>query len=134
MARRHGHRGSGIAVPDEPIAAIVDHEWIATAREVIAQVEMTTEIVAYTVDFVRATREHPALSFGASPRSINVLCLAARARAVLEGRDYVVPDDVKDLVGAVIAHRVVLAPGAQLDGTTAGQVVDEIAEHLAVPR
>ncbi len=76
----------------------------------------------------------PALSVGGSPRSINMLALASRARAVLAGRDYVLPDDVKALVQPVLAHRVVLAPGAELEGLSSAAALEEILKQVAAPR
>jgi len=131
MAQRHGHR-AGITQPEvEPVA---DLDWIVAARERVSQLELAAEVIEYVVQLVRATREHVSLSMGASPRSVNMLCFAARALAALRGREYVIPDDVKSLFRPVIAHRVQLAPGAEIEGTTAAQVVKETIEQIAAPR
>jgi MoxR-like ATPase len=83
---------------------------------------------------VRATRDHPALQFGASPRAANMLAAAARTRAAIEGRDYVIPDDVKDLAAPGLRHRLVLAPGAEIEGQTVEQVIGQIIEQVPAPR
>jgi MoxR-like ATPase len=91
-------------------------------------------MVDYVVDLVRATRHHPALRYGASPRAANMLAAAARAVAVLEGRDFVVPDDVKRLWKPLLRHRVVLSPSAEVDGLGADQVLDQIEAQVVAPR
>jgi MoxR-like ATPase len=100
----------------------------------MASVRLTEELVSYIVDMVRATREHPSLQFGASPRAANMLACAARAHAVLEGRDFVIPDDVKLLYRPTMRHRVVLAPVTELEGGTADGVLAEIIERVPAPR
>lgn len=79
------------------------------------------------------TREDDRLSLGASPRAALTLHRAVQARALLQGRTFATPDDVKALASPVLAHRLVLNPSARLRGATAGQVVDEILQRLAVP-
>jgi MoxR-like ATPase len=83
---------------------------------------------------VRATREKPTLLFGASPRSANMLATAARAYAVLLGRDYVIPDDVKALAQPALRHRLVLAPGAEIEGVTVENVLGQILDQVPAPR
>jgi MoxR-like ATPase len=86
------------------------------------------------VDMVRATRARPALECGASPRAANMLASAARALAAVQGRDYVIPDDVKSLAVPVLAHRVVLAPSAEIEGLDARAAIRQITEELDAPR
>ncbi|HBL25599.1 MAG TPA: magnesium chelatase, partial [Acidobacteria bacterium] len=83
---------------------------------------------------VRATREHPALRFGASPRAANRLAAAARVAAVLDDRDYVLPDDVKSLWKPLMRHRVILSPTAEVDGVSADQALDQILLQIKAPR
>ena len=103
-------------------------------RSAVSALEVADEVVAYVVDVVRASREHPSLEVGASPRAINMLCLASRALAALRGRDYVIPDDVQELAPPVLAHRIVLAPGAELEGATEVGVLEEVVQQVAAPR
>jgi MoxR-like ATPase len=100
----------------------------------VAAVRLSDEIVDYVVDLVRATREHPALVCGASPRAASMLASAARSNALLAGRDYVVPDDVKKLARAALRHRVVVAPGAEIEGRSSADVVAEVVQRTAAPR
>ena len=98
---------------------------------------MTTlgaEIAAYVVDLIRATRENADLQTGASPRAGAMLAVAARARAVLDGREYVIPDDVKALVLPTLRHKVVLSPAAEIEGRRVDQVVSGLVDQVPAPR
>jgi MoxR-like ATPase len=91
-------------------------------------------MIGYIVDLVRATREHTALSVGASPRAAGALAVATRAFAAMQGRDFAIPDDTKQLAIPALRHRVVLAPGAEIDGTTAAHVVSTLVDQVPAPR
>jgi MoxR-like ATPase len=95
---------------------------------------MADEVVDYVVALARTTRQHPSLLCGASPRAASMLATAARARAVLDGRDFVLPDDVKELVRPAFAHRVVLSPGAEVEGTTTAAVLQQVVDQVPAPR
>jgi MoxR-like ATPase len=86
------------------------------------------------VDLIRATRESADLETGASPRAGAMLALASRARAVLDGRDYVIPDDVKALALPALRHKVVLSPAAEIEGRRVEQVIPGLIERVAAPR
>ena len=88
---------------------------------------------AYLLEVVRTTRQDKRLLLGASPRAALALHRASQARALLSGRGFALPDDVKELAPAVLAHRLVLAPEARLHGDTADGVVRRILETVAVP-
>ncbi len=100
----------------------------------LGRVTVAEGIVDYVVRLVRATRETSELSTGASPRAAVNLANAARARAVLEGRDYVVPDDVKALAVAVLRHRLTLSPAAEIEGRQAETLVAELIDRTEAPR
>lgn len=87
----------------------------------------------YVVTIVAATRDHPEVYLGASPRGSLALLHLAQARALLRGRDFVLPDDVKDLAQATLAHRLILAPGVRLKNVSAGTIVAELLARLPVP-
>jgi MoxR-like ATPase len=87
----------------------------------------------YIVDLVRATREHADLALGASPRAALALLRACRASAAAEGRDYVVPDDIKELIVPVLAHRLITSPEAQMIGRNASDVLGDIVEFVPIP-
>jgi MoxR-like ATPase len=134
IVARHGNRTS---MPDlaefglAPVAALAD---LSAMRAAIAGIRLSPDIVDYIVDVVRATRQHPSLQFGASPRAANMLAVASRAYAAIGGRDYVVPDDVKALAAAALRHRLVLAPGAEIEGLDADRVIQQILDQTAAPR
>jgi MoxR-like ATPase len=134
MVRAHGHQ---TAMPDLAalgLAPVCDLAAILAARREAAALRLADEMAAYVVDLARATREHPALRYGASPRAANMLAAAARAAAILDGRDFVIPDDVKLLWKPLMRHRVVLAPAAEVDGVGADQALDEILAQVPAPR
>jgi MoxR-like ATPase len=97
-------------------------------------VKLAQPIIDYIVRIVRTTRGTAALSFGASPRAAAMLATAARARAALDGRDYVLPDDVKALAPSALRHRVILSPAAEIDGQLVEDVIRDIVNRTEVPR
>lgn len=107
---------------------------IAGFKAAVRTLRIDDELVSYVGGVVRGTREHDDILVGAGPRASIHLLLAARASAALSGRDYVTPDDVQALAGPVLAHRLVLQPEAEAAGMTAGPVLAEILQKVAVPR
>ncbi len=97
-------------------------------------VRVDDAIVAYIVELVRRTRDDRAIELGASPRASIALLKAAQVIAAAEGREFVTPDDVKPMVAAVLRHRVMLHPDAQLQGTSPDERIDEIVRAVPVPR
>ncbi len=130
---RHGVHGDG-KLDDFDIQPVADPEAITAARAAIGGLTVSDPVIDYVLRLVRATREHPGLEFGASPRAAAMLTRGCRAAAVLDGRDYVLPDDVKRLARPVLRHRVILAPAAEMEGATADRIVDEILDAVAPPR
>ena len=107
---------------------------VAALRQAVTGVTMADEIVGYIVRLVRATREDGDLSSGASPRAAVLLANASRARAALEGRDYVIPDDVKALAVPALRHRLVLSPSAEIEGRIMEELVSDLVESTEAPR
>jgi MoxR-like ATPase len=134
MVRLHGHQTAMPRLEDFDLPVVADLGQLEAARASLAQLKLSDEVADYVVDVVRATRQHPALLHGASPRSTNMLASAARALAVLAGRDFVIPDDVKRLVPPTLRHRVVLAPAAEIEGLTADKVLQQVLDQVASPR
>ncbi|MBS0297558.1 MAG: MoxR family ATPase [Proteobacteria bacterium] len=116
------------------VTAVATAKTLAEAGKVIEAVRLNDEVVRYVVALVRATRETGELQSGASPRSAAALAAAARARAALDGRDYVIPDDVKALALPALRHRVILSPAAEIDGRQADQVIAGLIDQTAAPR
>ncbi len=130
----HGLR-TGTPDPAEMgVTVSADRAAVAAAGEAVAQIRLASEVIGYVVALVRATRETPDLETGASPRSAAMLATAARARAALEGRDYVVPDDVKALALPALRHRVILSPAAEIEGRQADQVIEGLIARVEAPR
>lgn len=131
---RHGHRTAMPTLSDFGLQPVADLGLLVQMRQVIAGIRLSNELVDYIVDVVRATRESPSLQHGASPRAANMLATASRARAVLHGRDFVIPDDVKDLTIPTLRHRVILAPGAEIEGLNAVRALQQIIDRVPAPR
>lgn len=131
---RHGHRTTMPKLADFDVRSVMTISELTDARAAVNAIRLSDPIIDYIVDLVRATRDHPSLQFGASPRAANMLASAARAGAALRGRDYVIPDDIKALIRPILRHRVVLSPAAEIEGFGADHVVDQIVDHTAAPR
>ncbi len=135
IVRRHGHRTTMPKLQEFDIRPIADLATLVHMRHAImTQVRSSDGILDYIVDLVRATRERPSIAFGASPRAATMLTTASRAYAAMQGRDYVLPDDVKALAIPALRHRLVLAPGAEIEGLTTEAVVRQILEQVPAPR
>ena len=116
------------------VAPVVDRVAIDHAAQIVSSVRLSSDIVQYIVNIVRATRTSAAFSIGASPRAGAMLAAAMRARAALEGRDYAIPDDAKALVLPALRHRVVLSPTAEIEGRNADEALSGIINQLEAPR
>ena len=107
---------------------------IAAAAQAVKTVTLAETVIDYIVRLIRATRDSADLASGASPRAAVLLANAARARAALEARDYVVPDDVKALAAPVLRHRLLLSPAAEIEGKQVEALVAELVESTEAPR
>ncbi len=129
--------GTGRGAPSPAalgVSAVTAGDAIAAAVAAVMTVTMSETVVDYIVRLVRATRESADLAAGASPRAAVVLAGAARARAALDGRDYVIPDDVKALAIAVLRHRMLLSPAAEIEGRAAETIVGDLIQRTEAPR
>ena len=134
LVRLHGTRSAMPRLETFDIQRVADGQALEESRATVGEVRVSDEIVDYVVDIVRATRESPSLVCGASPRAASMMCSAARSMAVLSGRDYVIPDDVKRLARPTLEHRLVLAPGAEIEGRTRRETLAAIVEKVPAPR
>ena len=116
------------------VAAAADEQQIAAAVGAVAGVRISPEIIEYIVNIVRATRQSAALSIGASPRAASMMAAGSRAYAALDGRDYVVPDDVKRLMRPALRHRVILSPTAEIEGRSPDEALEDVIEQIEAPR
>ncbi|MGC8780468.1 MAG: AAA family ATPase [Anaerolineae bacterium] len=119
--------------PLEDIGQVVTAAELMAAQAAVKQVYVDDLIKEYIVDLATASRRHPDVYLGVSPRGSLALFKAARARAALEGRSYVIPDDVKALLVATFAHRLIISPSARLKNVEARAVVEQIAASVPVP-
>ena len=117
------------------LSPVLSPDELLVSREVTARaVRVEEHILGYILGIVTATRHHEAIQIGAGPRASLALLESSRALAVLRGRDFVTPDDVKELAGPVMVHRVILTPEAEMEGTTLPDILRQIFEKVEVPR
>ena len=114
--------------------AALDIAMLSAARKEVQSVRVEPALLSYVVSLVRRTRDWPAISLGGSPRAAVSLFLAARAIAGMDGRDYLLPDDVKSAAPAVLRHRILLKPEADLEGYTPDQAMKEVIAAVEVPK
>ncbi len=119
--------------PIQDLAVVAPLEEVACFQQEIKKMYVSPAIKRYLVELVRATRESSDLYLGSSPRGSLALFRAGQARAAMDGRDYVLPDDIKNLAEFVLAHRIIVDPAARLRNISAGQILQEILRTLPVP-
>ncbi|HZO93220.1 MAG TPA: MoxR family ATPase [Candidatus Baltobacteraceae bacterium] len=134
IVRRHGNRSAMPRLADFGIEPVTDLPALRVIRAAVERITVADPVIEYIVDVVRATREHASLDFGASTRSANMLAAASRAFAVLQGRDYVIPDDVKELALPALRHRVMPNAGAEIEGLTADRILRQTLDRTPAPR
>jgi MoxR-like ATPase len=121
------------AEPLDAVQPVADHAAVRRLREEVRAVAVSPEAGQYVVDIVRATRDHADLRLGASPRASVALFRASQAWAYLEGRTFVLPDDVARVAESVLAHRLLLDVDRELRGATDKRVVADVLAHVAIP-
>jgi MoxR-like ATPase len=132
LERHHAGSGAGL-LEDASIAPIPEH-MLARARSEVRSIRIEPELYTYILALARRTREWPTLLLGASPRAALSLMRVAQATAAFDGRDYLVPDDVKRAVQPVLRHRIMLKPEAELEGFDADRVLTDVIAAVPVPR
>ena len=135
---RNGRSCAGTAtgprLEDFDLRPVADPAKLAAVRETVSLVRLSDEIIDYIVDVNRSTREHSSLEVGASTRAANMLAASVRAYAMLQGRNFAIPDDVKALALPVLRHRLTLSPSAEIEGLTTDRIVREIIDQTPAPR
>ena len=134
IVRRHGHRSAMPQLEDFGLETVADGKMLAAMREAVTYIRLSDPLVDYIVEVIRSTREHSSLEVGASTRAANMLASAVRAFAVLQGRDFVIPDDIKVLALPVLRHRLMLSPSAEIEGLTTDRILREVLERTPAPR
>jgi MoxR-like ATPase len=117
----------------DDLSAVVDTDILSAAVEAVRGLHVDTGVAGYAVRLAAATREHPAVRYGASVRGSIALVRAAQALAAIEGRGFVTPDDIKDVAVPVLTHRLVLTPEAELSLGGAGEIIDDALASTAAP-
>jgi len=119
--------------PLESLSQIIEPEELIEAQEAVKEVYVDDLIKEYIVNIVAATREQEDVYLGASPRGSQALYRASQARALLEGRNYVIPDDIKILAPVTLAHRIIMSPSARMKGINSLSIVEELIRRTTVP-
>lgn len=119
--------------PLKQIEAVTTAEIIIKAQERYAEVHVSDVLFDYMLDIVEQTREHEDIELGVSPRGSQALLKAVQVYAILQGRDYVIPDDVKAMVKPVLGHRLILAPSVRVKEDQVGGILDAVLRHIPVP-
>jgi MoxR-like ATPase len=130
MLRRRIDRGS----PEPEVSRVVDARDLLAMRESVEQVTVHDDVLSYVVSLATASRQHPQIAVGPSPRAELDIVQLARARALLLGRDYVIPEDVKALAVPAMAHRISLRPEMWVRQVRNSDVVEDLLRRVAVPR
>jgi MoxR-like ATPase len=133
VLERHHAALEGAGLAETPIDS-VPFDLLAAARREVRAVRVEAAIFDYLLAVVRRTRDWPSIALGASPRASTSLLLVAKAFAAREGRDFVIPDDVKEAALPVLRHRLVLRPEAELEGLDADRVVTDVLAATALPK
>ncbi|WP_336987284.1 MoxR family ATPase [Altererythrobacter aquiaggeris] len=134
IVTRFADKGGPPRAADYGIGAVTSSARLGEAAAALDEVTAAPEITDYIVRLIRSTREHGDLASGASPRAAVLLARASRARAALSGRGYVIPDDVKALAAAVLRHRLLLSPAAEIEGRDMEELVAGLVESTEAPR
>ena len=116
------------------VECVLSNSSIEHLRDALNDLVVREELIAYIVDVVRKARSHESVLVGCGPRATQALLAASRASAALDGRDYVTPDDVKALAGAVLEHRIILRPEYEVEGLGTAEVVASVLKDVPVPR
>jgi len=119
--------------PFDELEAVAMPEEVVKLQEESRQIYVDPLVKEYIVNLVDATRHHQDVALGASPRASLALQKCSQAIALLEGRDYILPDDVKSLADAVIAHRLIPTAAARMQGIDGRQIVKQLLEEVEVP-
>jgi MoxR-like ATPase len=122
-----------MAHPVESLAQVTDANEITQVQEAVKEIYVDPLIKQYIVGLVDMTRQHESVYLGASPRGSLALYRTAQAQAMLDGRDYVIPDDVKELAYATLGHRVIVSPSARVKSVSAADIILSCLERVPVP-
>jgi MoxR-like ATPase len=137
--RELAQRTLGTNAPEAILASgqvrgVVTEQNLNSFRNGLQAVTMREELIRYAVEIIRATRRNSSILVGAGPRATQALLLASRAQALLDGRNFTTPDDVKVMAQPVLEHRLILRPEYELEGLAVTEVIQKVLQEIAVPR
>lgn len=134
MLSRHNAGFRTNRLDEAGISPVLDVDTVQELRKKVSSVSVEQPVIHYAAKLVRKTRENPNLTLGASPRASVHLLLASKAAAAMEGREFVIPDDVKRLAAPVLRHRLILRPEAEVENVTPDRVIENVLAEVEVPR
>ena len=134
IVEQHGQRSGTPTMAELGLKTVMTKAALSSARKIIANIHLNDEVTHYVVDLVRGTRDNPLFETGASPRAAAMIASSARSYAALQGRNYVIPDDVKSIALPALRHRAVLSPAAEIEGRTADELITAVIEQTNAPR
>ena len=127
-------QNAGTLSLDEKINKVIDSVKLKRIRAEIANVIVEPQLLDYIAKIVGETRHSPWITLGASPRASLAILNSSKVLAAVRGRDFITPDDIKEMAGPVLCHRILLTPEKELDGTSVETIVNQIVEKIEVPR
>jgi MoxR-like ATPase len=130
IMRRRMSRGQENVVLD----SVADSDTILELQKTVERIHVDDDVLGYIADIVQATRTHRQVEIGASPRGSLAIFKLSRARALFHGRDYVIPDDVKEAVAPALVHRLIMKAESWVKGTNPNQIIEDIVRTIPVPR
>lgn len=128
------HHDRKSKLPETEVEAVLSPEMLAGLKEQIHEIMIEEKLLGYIAELVDKTRNHPHLYLGASPRASIAVMRAAKAFAAINGRDFVIPEDIMKSLKPVLAHRLILSPDREMEGMTAAGVIDMISQSVEIPR
>jgi MoxR-like ATPase len=134
VLRRHNNGFSNIDLNSVGLQVVCDAEEILKCREVVQKVKIEEDLIAYIVNIISGTRDNPTIDIGSSPRGSIALLQCAKACAAYNGRDYVIPEDIKKMAIPTLRHRIILKPELELEGVKSDSVILDILSKVKVPR
>lgn len=132
--RMLGEESPEAALAKGVVHNVINADTLAALRKQLNRILVKPELIHYIVDIVRKSRNHPSVLVGAGPRATQALLLASRALAAIEGRNFVIPDDIKTMTRPVLEHRLILKPEYEVEGLSIPEVIQELLKEIAVPR
>ena len=131
LQTHHERKGK---LPETEVEPVLSPEKIAELRSQIHEIIIEEKLLGYIAELINKTRNHPHLYLGASPRASIAVMNAAKAFAAINGRDFVIPEDIQNTLKPVLSHRLILSPDREMEGMTTSAVVDMITQSVEIPR